>query len=483
MRTDVAVEDARLSIVRGRMEIVGPTTAARIVADLGMDPTGVQIALEQLELAGFVLRGQFTNETQEVEWCERRLLARIHRLTLDGLRRQVAPVDTAGFMRFLLSHHQISADSRPMGAGALQHVVAALEGFEAPAGAWEHDLFSSRIDYETDWLDSLFTGGEVSWGRLDPPAMTDDSRGQVLSRISPIGLVRRADLAWLLPPERNPAIGVARWDAQAVYDALTTHGALFFNDLLAVTSLLPSQLEDALRELAALGMATSDGFAAVRMIVKGKHESKQRSRRTRGRRREGGYAKSGRWSKFPPFVQPIESAERAEKWAWLLLKRYGVMFRDLLSRESLAPSWGELARVYRRLEMRGEIRGGRFVSGVAGEQFALQEAVEQLRKQRDEPKDKRWAVISAADPLNLVGVVTTAVRVPAMRSNRVAMLNGRPIAAREGREIRWLADADDATRQQAERLLTIPAALRRDAFKSRTLVPRFDIDALAEIPS
>jgi ATP-dependent helicase Lhr and Lhr-like helicase len=385
-------------------------------------------------------------------------------------------------MRFLLSHHQISAEPHPTGAGALPHVVAALEGFEAPAGAWEHDLLPSRIDYENEWLDKLFAGGEVAWGRLDPPAVTDNGRGQVLSRVSPIGLVRRADLAWLLPRERHSTIGAARWDAQAVYEALSTHGALFFNDLLTVTSLLPSQLEDALRELAALGMATSDGFTAVRMIAaKGKHETNRKPRRHNRRRREGGYSKSGRWSKFPPFVQPIESADRAEKWAWLLLKRYGVMFRDLLSRESLAPSWRELASVYRQLEMRGEIRGGRFVGGVAGEQFALPEAVEQLRKQRDEPDNERWAVISAADPLNLVGIVTTAVRVPALRSNRVAFLNGRPIAAREGREIRWLADVDDATRQRAERLLTSPGSLRREAAKERELTPAFDIDALAEV--
>jgi len=482
MRSEIAVEDARLSLVRGRLEICGPVTAARIASDLGMDLTGVQIALEQLELAGFLLRGHFTNETQEMEWCERRLLARIHRLTLDGLRRQVAPVDAAGYMRFLLSHHQISSNSRPTGIGALQHAVAALEGFEAPAGAWEHDLLPSRLDYENEWLDKLFTSGQVTWGRIDPPAVNDDSRGQVLSRVSPIGVVRRTDLAWLLPPERKATIGAARWDAQAVYEALTTHGALFFNDLLAVSNLLPSQLEDALRELAALGMATSDGFTAVRMIAaKGKREGGLRSRRKTRRHRDGGYSKSGRWSKFPPFVQPIESTERAEKWAWLLLKRYGVMFRDVLSRESLAPSWRELASVYRRLEMRGEIRGGRFVAGVAGEQFALPEAVEQLRKQRDEPDVEQWAVISAVDPLNLVGVITTAVRVPALRSNRIAFLNGRAIASREGREIRSLADVDDATRQRAEGLLTAPGSLRRDATQARELSTTFDVDALVEM--
>ncbi len=322
--------------------------------------------------------------------------------------------------------------------------------------------------YESEWLDRLFASGEVVWGRLEPPRATEDARGQVLTRVSPIALVRRDNLAWLLPLERIASPAGARWDAQRVYESLTAHGALFFNDLLAATSLLPSQLEDALRELAALGLVTSDGFGAVRAIsAKSKHALGSRHRRSRRQRRPGAYAQGGRWSKFPPFVPKIESDERIEKWAWLLLLRYGVMFRDLLGRESLAPTWGELARVYRRLEMRGEIRGGRFVGGVAGEQFALPEAVEQLRKLRDEPEAESWAVVSAVDPLNLFGIVTVGTRVTALRSNRVAFLNGRAIAAREAREIRWLADVDDPTRQRAERLLTMPGSLRREAMTER----------------
>jgi ATP-dependent Lhr-like helicase len=468
---EVTMDDARMQIVRGRMEICGPTTITQLATDLGMDRTGVQVALEQLELAGFLLRGQFTSQTSEVEWCERRLLARIHRLTLDGLRRQVAPVDAAGFMRFLLAHHEIASETQPTGVGGLQRVVAMLQGFDAPAGAWEHDLLPARMMYESEWLDQLFAGGELVWGRLNPPRTSEESRSQVLTRVSPLAVARRADLVWLLPLEREAAIGAVRGDAQQVHEALTIHGALFFNDLLAATSLLPSQLEDALRELAALGLVTSDGFNSVRAIsAKAKQALGSRHRRSARRRNADTYAKGGRWSKFPPFVQKVESSERAENWAWLLLRRYGVMFRDLLARESLAPTWGELARVYRRLEMRGEIRGGRFVSGVAGEQFALTEAVEQLRKQRDEPAEENWAVVSAVDPLNLVGVLTNAVRVPALRSNRVAFLNGRPIAAREARDIRWLADTTDEVRRMAERLLTTPGMLTRESMRERTAI-------------
>ncbi len=283
LRREVTVDEGRMLLVRGRLEISGPTTAPRIAAELGMDLNGAQIALEQLELSGVVLRGHFTNEPNgELEWCERRLLARIHRLTIDGLRRQVAPVDAEGFMRFLLVHHEISGESRPTGIGGLQRVLTQLEGFEAAVGSWEHDLVPVRMEYDSQWLDQLFASGEAVWGRLQPPRTTDESRGQMLTRISPISLLRRADLGWLLPLERDVSAGGARWDAQAAYDALVAHGALFFDDLLAVTKLLPSQLEDALRELAAMGLITSDGFAAVRALSS---KSRHAIGRARGGRR------------------------------------------------------------------------------------------------------------------------------------------------------------------------------------------------------
>ncbi len=465
---EVTLDDGRQLLVRGWLEISGPTSAARIARQLGMQLTAVQIALEQLELAGFCLRGRFTLETADVEWCERRLLARIHRLTLDGLRRQVAPIDTAGYLRFLLAHHRIPNNVRTTGKAALQHAIGVLEGFESSAGAWENDLLPARIAaYEPQWLDQLFSSGDIVWGRLQPPEPTEDKRGQILTRASAISLALRADLAWLLPSERAVSPEQARWDAQSVYEALKLHGALFFEDLLAVTSLLPSQLEDALRELAAMGLASSDGFAAIRALVsKRDHVLGRRAARRKGYGRQRIFSRGGRWSKFPPFVQPVAAEVRTERWAWLLLNRYGVVFRDLLARESAAPSWRELARVYRRLEMRGEIRGGRFVRGVGGEQFALSDAVGRLRQHRDEPAQPAWEVISAADPLTLVGIVTDGPRVPAKRANRVLFLNGRPIAARQSRQVRWLADVDEATHQRAVQLLTAPVALRRDDLHS-----------------
>ncbi|HVT28169.1 MAG TPA: hypothetical protein VHE81_09145, partial [Lacipirellulaceae bacterium] len=530
LRRDVTSDEARMLLVRGRLEISGPTTARRIAAELGMELMSVQIALEQLELSGVVLRGRFTNEVDRpvltdrrevttssfktdrrpsplaessgqkgtvplsqsgfetassgpavpsrcarseeeglvVEWCERRLLARIHRLTLDGLRRQVAPVEADAYLRFLLAHHEISGDTRPSGTGGVQRAVSRLQGFESPLGAWEHDLLPVRVEYDIQYLDQLFASGETVWGRLQPPRLTDDSRAQILNRVSPITLLRRADLGWLLPPERSAPAGAAGWDAQAAYEALTNHGALFFDDLLAVTKLLPSQLEEALRELAALGLVTSDGFAAVRALSsKSRHSFGRRSTRRMSAPRAA-YSQGGRWSRFPPFVKELGSGERTERWAWQLLHRYGVMFRDLLARESVAPAWRDLLSVYRQLEMRGEIRGGRFVAGVAGEQFALPETVEQLRKHREAPATEVWSIISAVDPLNLVGIVTRDARVPALRGNRIVFRDGRPIASREAHFIRWISDSDEPTQRRAERMLNAPGALRRDVGREAT---------------
>ncbi len=466
LQREVDKDEGRKLLVRGRLEINGPTTAARIVDELGMDPLAVDTALELLEGAGFVLRGQFTADavgTTEVEWCERRLLSRIHRLTLDGLRQRVKAVESSDYFRYLFARHGLRTNLPAGNVNVLKRVLALTEGFEAPAGAWESDLLPARVgEYEPQWLDELCASGEIIWGRLQPPKQNEERRAQVLTKAAPISLAPRADLSWLLPTERVIDPTLARHDAQQVYEALISHGALFFDDLLAATSLLPTQLEDALCELAALGLVNCDGFAAIRSVVEKKKQPFYRRRASaKKHKRTAAYARGGRWSKFPPFVKPPTEAERAERWARLLLERYGVMFRDLLTRESLAPSWRELVAIYRQLEMRGEIRGGRFVSGVAGEQFALGDAVEQLRQLRDTPAEESWQMISAADPLNLIGVITKHARVPATRSNRVLFLNGQPIAAREAREVRWLTEVGEATQQRASWMLAGPPLWRR----------------------
>ena len=467
LRREVGREEANLALVRGRIEIVGPTCAAKIAIDLGMDSRAVQIALEQLELEGFVLRGQFTPDATELEWCERRLLARIHRRTLEGLQRQVQPVPPDAFLRFLLWHQHTHRDRLLDGPGALLQVISMLQGFEAPAGSWEREILPARLaSYDPQWLDSLFHGGKVMWGRLGQPKETGEklAGGHLLSRASPISLMCRGDLSWLLAPGRDAALGAARGNVQAVHEALGKHGALFFDDLRAVTDMLPSHLDDALRALAVLGLATADGFGAIRSMIDKRHDGLRRHRPGYSGRqsRNGHAAPSGRWSRFPPFTLAEQQESHVERWARQLLARYSVMFRDLLARESAAPSWRELLGIYRRWEARGEVRGGRFVAGVSGEQYAQNTAVERLRHMRDAPVEEVWQVLSAADPLNLLGIITPGSRVPATRSNRILLANGRPIASRESGELVLREELDEPARLRAAQMLRGKDGPRRE---------------------
>jgi ATP-dependent Lhr-like helicase len=312
LQRSVDAGQAILALVRGRLQLVGPATAHQIAEDLGIEADAVRDALDRLESEGIVLRGQFTGSAGETEWCERRLLARIHRLTLDGLRRQVQPLEPEVFLRFLVRHQLVERDGNLAGPGELDRVIARLQGFECSAGAWERDVLPSRMNaYESQWLDGLFHRGQIIWGRLRPPAGNgDDLPGNhVLTRAVPISLMHRADLAWLLPAERGEPWRMARGDAQAVYEALIAHGALFFEDLLAATGLLRAQLENALGELAALGVVTADGFGAIRSLVTARKLAGRPGRNRRGASRSR--AQAGRWSRFPPFVQPILAEQSA----------------------------------------------------------------------------------------------------------------------------------------------------------------------------
>jgi ATP-dependent Lhr-like helicase len=465
LSTSPNADEAIALLVRGRLDVSGPTDADRVAGELGLSIDAVQVALARLEGEGVAFRGSFTGEHQVEEWCERRLLARIHRLTLGGLRRQIEPVPPEAYLRFLLRHQRIDVEQRPLGPGGVRQMLELLQGFDAPAGSWELDLLPARLaNYEPEWLDELFQTGEAIWGRLQVQAKNGERpRGSNLTRVVPMAVMRRTDLAWLLPADRTAPTQPPRGDAGSVYEALCAQGALFFDDLLAITGLLPAQLEQALGELSALGIVTADSFAPIRSSAARKHSSSRRmglSRTQRGRARS---RQVGRWSRFPPFVQQPSDNDRLAHWAWQLLQRYGVMFRDLLARETSAPPWHQLVRVYRRLEARGEIRGGRFVAGVGGEQFALADAVAPLREARDRPAELVYCTLSAADPLNLVGIITPGGRVPATRANRVLFLDGRPIAARESGMVRWLVEIDLDRQRQAERLLRRPDGPHREA--------------------
>ncbi len=458
--------DAVSSFIRGRLEITGPITAAKLARDLGLREPQVEAALGSLEAEGFAIQGKF--ETQETEWCSRRLLARIHRLTLEGARKRVQAVPPESYWRFLCEHHHALPEERRDGRLGLHEAVGQLQGFEAAAAAWETDLLPSRVaKYQPEWLDTLSFSGELSWGRLRAPRRADNGERLMpasgLTRVAPIAMAFRDDLGWMLPPERLAAGAAspegARPEALKVYEALKKEGALFFDGLVEVTGLLPEQVKDALSELAALGAVTSDGFSALRGLVLARRPIANR-RISRWGPPRSGVGRAGRWTTFPGRVAAAKPEDRLQHWAWQLLRRYGVLFRDLLTRENAAPSWWELVPVLRRLEARGEVRGGRFVSGVAGEQYALPEAVEALRRPRD--GQSRWAVVSASDPLNLEGIISESARVPATRGNRLLYRDGRAVAVLQAGTVDFRGELPPQARELAARALKLQVISLRD---------------------
>ncbi|MBI2823529.1 MAG: DEAD/DEAH box helicase [Planctomycetia bacterium] len=450
VRRDWDSAAALTEIVRGRLQNAGPATAARIAGDLGITVSRVTAALVALEAEGTAMQGRYTpgavgdaaTGADSIEWCDRRLLARIHRRTLDRLRRQIEPVEPAAYLRFLTEHHHLAPEHRWQGPGGVRAAIRQLQGFEMAAAAWERRVLPARVkDYDPAWLDSLAFSGELVWGRLRPfrPDALCRASASRLTRAVPVSLMLRSDLRWLLPPDREPAPENIRSGARQVLDALSARGALFYHELQALTGLLPAQLDDALLELAQLGLLTADAFAPVR-VLSARHRRGSRSglrHRHNGARRHGELAASGRWSLFPGVVPTIDDGEALTHWARQLLARWGVVFRDLLAREAAAPSWGRLVAIYRRMEARGEIRGGRFVAGVGGEQYATSEAVERLRAVRDSEPSREWLVVAGSDPLNLQGIVNAAPRVTAKSTNSIALRDGQVLATLESGEVHF----------------------------------------------
>ncbi len=457
--------DAILELVRGRMQHCGPTTADDLAEQFHLETTTIGAALAALEAQGVVLRGQFTeaeanlkseiSNLKSVQWCDRRLLARIHRLTLTGLRQRIKPVEPVDFMRFLVRYHGLDRAKVRGGPAGLREVVTMLQGFETPAGAWESHLIQSRLgSYDAAWLDNLFLTGELVWGRLRPPRRgeADGPSMAMLTRMAPISLALRQDLPAMLPTDRAPYDGTLRAGAASVFDALQQRGALFFAQLQTATDLLPTQLEEALRELATLGLITSDSFAAIRAIIDKRSGKARRGRHTKktGAATAGA---TGRWSPFPGEIATVDRQDYLDRWCEQLLLRYGVVFRELLVRESAAPRWHELVGVFRRKELRGQIRGGRFVSGVGGEQYASDEAVAMLREVRDDQTLGPWVAISAADPLNLVGIVLPGDRIPALHTGSLILGAGRCVATKSGRGIVFHEEVTPAAQFEMTRAL------------------------------
>jgi ATP-dependent Lhr-like helicase len=453
------------AIVLGWMESIGPTTARELSMRLYLSQAGVEASLVRLESQGQVLRGRFrpagaisdfasrmADGEGTTEWCHRRLLARIHRRTLGNLRKEIEPVATADFMRFLFQWQHVAPASRQHGEAGLLEVVRQLAGYEAAASSWDSQLLRVRMSkYDPALLDRVCLSGAVSWGRLSPhprltdPAARDQGRRITPTSVAPISLFPREDGGWLLQafadelgagPDPYAALSAV---AQDLRNALKERGASFFADVVAATGHLPAEVEEGLWELVAAGLVTADGFDNLRALMdprRRRAEGRERARRPRHA--------AGRWSLLrtmrPSTVATREAQDprspRADHVARQLLRRYGVVFRDLLAREVLVQSWRDLLVVYRRMDLKGEVRGGRFVSGYVGEQFALPEAVEALRAFK---KSQGAAVgaeikLSACDPLNLCGVILPGPRVPAVPSSFIVFRDGLPVRTLTARE-------------------------------------------------
>jgi ATP-dependent Lhr-like helicase len=431
--------DAATAIVQGWMESVGPVTATALAKRLHLPLNLVSAALLRLEASGQVLRGRFIpppsqsegeagkgEEEEEEEWCDRRLLARIHRLTTTALRREIEPVATAEFLRFLFKWQHVARGSQLHGETGLLEVLRQLSGFEAAGPAWERHLIAKRVaDYKPEMLDRLCLSGVIAWGRLSQPT----TRLINLTSAAPISLFPREDASWLLAGQAAPpplsSIG------QDLHRHLSERGASFFTDLVRATGHLSAQVEQGLWELVAAGLVTADGFDSLRALID------PRRRRAEGRERARRPRHSvGRWALFSTESLGVEhvrlsSPELIERVARQLLHRYGIVFRDLLARELCAPPWRDLLVQYRRMELRGEIRGGRFVAGFTGEQFGLPEGVEALRtSRREEHSGSEEIRISASDPLNLVGILTPGPRIPAVTGYEAVFREGVPVGAK-----------------------------------------------------
>ena len=473
-------EEALREIVRSRLQVTGPITAAALATSCNLEPAVVDAALVALEAEGFAMRGNFTPASQAIEWCERRLLARIHRYTVQRLRQEIEPVSAKDFLRFLLDWQHVAAGTRVEGPQALAAVLEQLEGFEAAAAAWEPEILPCRMeDYEPGWLDNLCLSGRYAWARrtrANNGEAHDNAPGPV--RTTPIAFLRRSHMAaWLVNDGAPGAASRLSPAAQKVLNNLRQAGASFFEDLLQSTGLLGSQVEGALAELVGAGLITADSFSGLRALLV---PSQKRRPLAGGRHRRQavmfGIEDAGRWTLLRRHGHGATTAARstgdeyssddngdAEYVARKLLQRYGVVFKRLLARETRLPPWRDLLYVYHRLEARGEIRGGRFVAGFAGEQFALPEAVGALRKVRNRAADGALISLSAADPLNLVGIITPGARLPALSGNRVLYKDGLPIAVQLGKDVQFLQAIDAGAEWDTRNALLrrgIPPALR-----------------------
>ena len=462
-------EEALRELVRGRMENIGPVTVGLLADFFRVPVSGIEQSLLALEAEGFVLRGKFHSDATETEWCDRRLLARIHRLTINRLRAEIQPVSLADFQRFLLSWQHVTPEQQMEEISGVEAVLHLLDGYELPAAAWEPAILAARVkNYDPRWLDQLCFTGRFGWGRLSPPPNQKSNAFPPL-RSSPISLFSRANAAHWLALAETPRREFSA-DTELVLKTLAERGALFFGEIVRHTGLLKSRVEQALGELVSQGWVTADSFEGLRALLT---PQEKRARfgdigRPRRHRVVTSIEYAGRWSLLRNYQQAVpaqdagQNVEAVQTFARTLLRRYGVVFRKLLDREALHVPWFELGRAYRQMEARGEIRGGHFVSGVSGEQFALPEAIGHLRSLRKSEKSRDLISLSGSDPLNLVGILTPGSRVPALWRNRILLRDGVPVAALEAGKILNLdGDLDSSAAESALKIGKLPTALRR----------------------
>ncbi|MGH7082512.1 MAG: Lhr family helicase, partial [Acetobacteraceae bacterium] len=414
-----SADEALVEIARGRLQGLGPVSAAALAGPIGVSTDGMIPALASLQAEGSAMHGRFTAEAPaDGEWCERGLLARIHRYTVKRLRAEIEPVEPRDLLRFLLDWQRAAPRARMEGPDAVAAVLTQLEGFEAPAGAWETEILPTRInEYDPAWLDEQCLGGRFVWTRL---ARRRAESGPVAGPVrgTPIALLGRRHLrAWTALAGPVDA-GSQSSKARRVLEHLNAHGASFFDEIVEGTGLLSSQAEEGLAELVGLGLVNSDSFGGLRALLVPSDRRRSSAGLRRRRRALFGMDSAGRWAlvrrEQGATANGRTDAETVELVARGLLRRWGVVFWRLIAREAhWLPPWRELLFCYRRLEARGEIRGGRFVAGLSGEQFAAPEAVGLLREVRRRPREAEWVSLCAADPLNLLGILTPGSRLPA----------------------------------------------------------------------
>lgn len=453
------------SLLRGWMETCGCVTAIQLSELFGIPVHRIFAGLEALEGEGVLLRGRFANvegeipsNSPEIEWCHRRLLARIHRRTISGLRQEIEAVDPSVYLEFLARHQGAIPGQHKEGVDGLHDVISQLQGVDIPTGAWEQSVLPLRVNgYRPQWLDELCLSGDVGWGRLEPSTKRK-SPGKTfasMTRSIPVSLFLRDDYPWLVDqsrPAETPAAtphangnGVASSDerpslsecAREMIELLKNKGAQFATDLCRDLQLLPSQGNDLLGELVAAGEITADGFAGLRSLLSTGTSDVAPGLPSRYRRVRQRQQSLGRWTLLTPPTSALSEDEVVEEWAWQLIRRWGIVFRDLAVRESIAPPWWKLLKVYRRLEARGELRGGRFIRGVSGEQFATSEAVRELRAVRADESPGHLLILSAADPLNLTGVIGPGLRIPGLAAHGVAYKKGQVVGWKKGEDF-WI---------------------------------------------